>query len=216
MLQLAKVLEWLLGPALPDRPPTKPVVNTIAATRSRPVQRRVAAPAAEVKTPRKRLHQTPIPKEPRQFGEFNRRRPMQGKPPGRRPEFQRDEAYERSSGVGEALSAIDAGVPVVGRAGTGKTRLVRYLRDRPGGERQAIVAPTAIAALNAQAQTIHSFFKLPPLLLDAKALPDGQRFGVLYRRMKRLVIDEISMVRVDLIDAIRWSASISSTPSRRG
>ncbi len=141
---------------------------------------------------------------------------MQGKPPGRRPEFQRDEAYERSSGVGEALSAIDAGVPVVGRAGTGKTRLVRYLRDRPGGERQAIVAPTAIAALNAQAQTIHSFFKLPPLLLDAKALPDGQRFGVLYRRMKRLVIDEISMVRVDLIDAIRWSASISSTPSRRG
>jgi len=107
--------------------------------------------------------------------------------------------------VSEALASIDAGAPVVlivGRAGTGKTRLVRYLRERPGGERQAVVAPTAIAALNAQAQTIHSFFKLPPLLLDAKALPEERGFGVLYRRMKRLVIDEISMVRVDLIDAI--------------
>jgi ATP-dependent DNA helicase PIF1 len=141
----------------------------------------------------------------RQFGEFNRRLPKQGKPTGQRPKFQRDEAYERSPGVSEALTAIDAGSPValvVGRAGTGKTRLVRYLRDRPGGERQAVVAPTAIAALNAQAQTIHSLFKLPPLLLDAKALPEERGSGVLYRRMKRLVIDEISMVRVDLIDAI--------------
>jgi len=143
----------------------------------------------------------------RQFAEFDHRLPAQGKPAdsSRKAKFQRDEQYERSPGVGEALAAIDAGAPVVlvvGRAGTGKTRLVRYLRERPGGKRQAVVAPTAIAALNAQAQTIHSFFKLPPLLLDAKTLPNERRFGVLYRRMKRLVIDEISMVRVDLIDAI--------------
>lgn len=62
-------------------------------------------------------------------------------------------------GEREALAAIDAGEPavmVVGRAGTGKTRLVRYLCGRPGSERQAVVSPTGIAALNAQAQTIHS------------------------------------------------------------
>src|SRR3954449_7328590 len=207
MLQLAKVLEWLLGPTLPDRlerQPTKPGESAPPARRSRPVQPNVISPTAEPKTARKPRHRMPM-LNTRQSGEFNRRLPTQGKPAGRRPEFQPDEQYERSPGVGEALAAIDAGAPivlVVGRAGTGKTRLVHYLRERPGGERQAVVAPTAIAALNAQAQTIHSFFKLPPLLLDAKALPDERRFGVLYRRMKRLVIDEISMVRVDLIDAI--------------
>ena len=209
MRQLAKVLERLLGPILPDEPerqPTKPGKGATPPRRPRPVQRSVATSATEAKAARKSRHRTPMPNT-RHFGEFNHRLPTQGKPAGspRKPKFQRDEAYERSPGVGEALTAIDAGAPVVlvvGRAGTGKTRLVRYLRERPGGERQAVVAPTAIAALNAQAQTIHSFFKLPPLLLDAKALPDERRFGVLYRRMQRLVIDEISMVRVDLIDAI--------------
>src|SRR5215210_590966 len=204
MLKLGKVLEWLLGPTLPEQQPTKPGKSATSSRQSRPVQRSVATPASEPKATREPRYQSPMPNT-RQFGEFNGRLPTQGKPAGRKPKFQRDEQYERSLGVGEALTAIDAGSPValvVGRAGTGKTRLVRYLRDRPGGERQAVVAPTAIAALNAQAQTIHSFFKLPPLLLDAKALPDERGFGVLYRRMKRLVIDEISMVRVDLIDAV--------------
>jgi ATP-dependent DNA helicase PIF1 len=120
-------------------------------------------------------------------------------------QFERDEAYEGSPGVAEAIAAVDAGAPailVVGRAGTGKTRLVQYLKGRPGGELQATVAPTGIAALNAQAQTIHSFFRLEPTVLDAANLSDGGRFGSVYRRMKRLIVDEISMVRADLIDAM--------------
>jgi ATP-dependent DNA helicase PIF1 len=120
-------------------------------------------------------------------------------------EFVRDEAYEASPGVGQALAAVDAKAPVIlltGRAGTGKTRLVHYIKSRPGGETQATVAPTGIAALNAHAQTIHSFFHLDHVVLDARRLSKGGRFGSLYRRMKRLVIDEISMVRADIIDAI--------------
>jgi ATP-dependent DNA helicase PIF1 len=141
----------------------------------------------------------------RRFGDFNASLPTQARPSDGRSGFRRDEAYECSPGVKEALEAIDGGAPAVlisGRAGTGKTTLIRYLRQRPGGERQVIVAPTAVAALNAQAQTIHSFFHLPHLILDPSNLPDGRNFGVLYRRMSRLVVDEISMVRVDLIDAI--------------
>jgi hypothetical protein len=120
-------------------------------------------------------------------------------------DFKPDEAYEASPGVAEALAAVDAGTPavlVVGRAGTGKTRLVHYLRARPGGELQVTVAPTGIAALNAQAQTIHSFFRFEPHVLDAANLSDAGRFSSVYRRMKRLIIDEISMVRADLVDAI--------------
>jgi ATP-dependent exoDNAse (exonuclease V) alpha subunit len=119
--------------------------------------------------------------------------------------FKRDEPYEASPGVAEALGAIDAGTPavlIVGRAGTGKTRLVQYLKARPGGELQASVAPTGIAALNARAQTIHSFFHLEHAVLDARNLARGGKFSSIYRRMKRLVIDEISMVRADAIDAI--------------
>jgi ATP-dependent DNA helicase PIF1 len=120
--------------------------------------------------------------------------------------FKRDHQYESSPGIKEALAAIDEGHPivlVVGRAGTGKTRLVQYLKSRPGGELQATVAPTGVAALNAQAQTIHSFFRFSPDgVIDARNLRQDGNFGVLYRRMNRLVIDEISMVRADLIDAI--------------
>lgn len=119
--------------------------------------------------------------------------------------FKRDEEYESLPGIKEALAAIDGGNPatlVAGRAGTGKTRFVQYLRKRPGGELQATVAPTGVAALNAEAQTIHSFFRFPHTILDAKNLSRDGNFGILYRRMKRLVIDEISMVRADLIDAI--------------
>ena len=108
-------------------------------------------------------------------------------------------------GVSEAFAAIDGGAPaimIVGRAGTGKTRLIHHLKRRPGGEFQATVAPTGIAALQARAQTIHSFFRLEHTVLDARNLDRGGRFGLLYRRMKRLVIDEISMVRADAIDAI--------------
>jgi ATP-dependent exoDNAse (exonuclease V) alpha subunit len=113
--------------------------------------------------------------------------------------------YEASPGVREALAAIDSKRPIVliaGRAGTGKTRLVHYLRDRPGGDKQAVVAPTGVAALNARAQTIHSFFQFPFGVIDARNLKPTRIAGKLLRNMERLVIDEISMVRADILDAI--------------
>jgi len=139
----------------------------------------------------------------KKFAQFNRAA-AKG-PRAAEADFVADEAYEASPGVKQALAAIDARTPAVliaGRAGTGKTRLVQYIKSRPGGELQATVAPTGIAALNAQAQTIHSFFHLEHAVLDARNLSKGGRFGPLYRRMRRLVIDEISMVRADVIDAI--------------
>jgi ATP-dependent DNA helicase PIF1 len=140
----------------------------------------------------------------KKFAHFNRSGTGKPSPPPEKA-FVPDPAYEASPGVKEALAAIDARTPVVliaGRAGTGKTRLVQYIKSRPGGELQATVAPTGIAALNARAQTIHSFFHLEHAVLDARNLSRGGKFSSLYRRMKRLVIDEISMVRADVIDAI--------------
>ncbi len=107
------------------------------------------------------------------------------------------EDYER------ILDLLETGTPVVfvtGNAGTGKTTLIRYLR-RTLNKRMVVVAPTGVAALNIDGVTIHSFFRLPPKIheeRDIRRLADGH----LYQALDLLVIDEISMVRCDLLDSI--------------
>jgi ATP-dependent DNA helicase PIF1 len=96
---------------------------------------------------------------------------------------------------------------VTGRAGTGKSTLLRCLRDMIADE-MVVVAPTGLAAVNVGGQTIHSFFGFPPRLIR----PDDirrSRNGRLMRRLKFLVIDEISMVRSDLMWAIDQSLRVN-------
>ena len=96
---------------------------------------------------------------------------------------------------------------VTGRAGTGKSTLLRVLRDQATDD-MIVVAPTGLAAVNVGGQTIHSFFGLPPRLIR----PDDirrSRNGRVMRKMKHLVIDEVSMVRSDLMWAIDQSLRIN-------
>jgi ATP-dependent exoDNAse (exonuclease V) alpha subunit len=96
---------------------------------------------------------------------------------------------------------------VTGRAGTGKSTLLRAIRDMVA-EEMVVVAPTGLAAVNVGGQTIHSFFGLPPRLIR----PDDirrSRNGRLMRRLKFLVIDEVSMVRSDLMWAIDQSLRVN-------
>lgn len=102
------------------------------------------------------------------------------------------------------INAIDEKAQFIfvsGSAGTGKTTLIKYLMKKFSGS-VAVVAPTGVAALQVGGVTIHSFFKLPPRIVfpetDVKKLADRK----LYSSIKLLVIDEISMVRVDMVDAI--------------
>jgi GTPase SAR1 family protein len=98
---------------------------------------------------------------------------------------------------------------LTGKAGTGKTTFLRKLKDR-SPKRMIVVAPTGIAAINAGGVTIHSFFQLPfaPYIPESKftSAQSPYRFGrekiSIIRSMDLLVIDEISMVRADLLDAI--------------
>lgn len=96
---------------------------------------------------------------------------------------------------------------VTGRAGTGKSTLLKCLKDLLADE-MAIVAPTGLAAVNVGGQTIHSFFGFPPRLIR----PDDirrSRNGRIMRRLKFLVIDEVSMVRSDLMWAIDQSLRVN-------
>ncbi len=92
---------------------------------------------------------------------------------------------------------------VTGRAGTGKSTLLTYFRDHAKKD-VAVLAPTGVAAVNIQGQTIHSFFGFKPdITVDVirKKYRRHSRRG-LYKKLDAIVIDEISMVRADLLDCI--------------
>jgi hypothetical protein len=96
---------------------------------------------------------------------------------------------------------------VTGRAGTGKSSLLRLLKAK--AERNvAVVAPTGLAAVNAGGQTIHSFFKFAPKLINAADIKKSAN-AKLMRSLETLIIDEVSMVRADLMDGIDRSLRIN-------
>jgi ATP-dependent exoDNAse (exonuclease V) alpha subunit len=86
---------------------------------------------------------------------------------------------------------------VTGRAGTGKSTLLRALRDAYA-DRMVVLAPTGLAAINIGGQTIHSFFGFPPRLIQENDIKRS-RNGRVMRKLEFLVIDEASMVRSDLM-----------------
>jgi ATP-dependent DNA helicase PIF1 len=96
---------------------------------------------------------------------------------------------------------------VTGRAGTGKSTLLRALRDILS-ESLVIVAPTGLAAVNVGGQTIHSFFGFPPRLIKPEDIKRS-RNGKVMRTLKFLVIDEVSMVRSDMMWAIDHALRIN-------
>lgn len=89
---------------------------------------------------------------------------------------------------------------ITGPAGTGKSTLLRIFA-KTTAKKVVITAPTGIAALQAGGQTIHSFFLFPPYLFGPGEVKRG-RFKKLYLKIDVLVIDEISMVRADILDRI--------------
>ena len=98
---------------------------------------------------------------------------------------------------------------LTGKAGTGKTTFLHQLREN-SPKRMIVVAPTGVAALNAKGVTIHSFFQLSfaPFLPGIKPSNDFFRFSKekinIIKSLDLLVIDEISMVRADLLDAVDY------------
>lgn len=95
---------------------------------------------------------------------------------------------------------------LTGKAGTGKTTLLQHIRLHTR-KQMAVVAPTGVAAINAGGMTIHSFFQLPfgPLIPDGNAQPErlySDEKNELLANLELLVIDEVSMVRPDVIDQV--------------
>lgn len=113
---------------------------------------------------------------------------------------------ERTQEFEEALQKMKDGkafVFITGRAGTGKSTLLKCFTDEHD-ERIPILAPTGVAALNVGGETIHKFFKIPPAvdMATARMEAESRRKPEIYQKIRTIIIDEISMVRADLFDAM--------------
>ncbi len=104
----------------------------------------------------------------------------------------------------DALEKDERSMFITGRAGTGKSTLLQLFRQTTR-KKTAVLAPTGVAALNVQGQTIHSFFGFPPRIVtpqEASRKVSRKDLQRLYRNLQVLIIDEISMVRADVLDGI--------------
>ena len=111
------------------------------------------------------------------------------------------------------IQKTNRSVFLTGKAGTGKSTFLRYIRTNTK-KKTVVLAPTGIAAVNVGGQTLHSFFKIPfkPLLPDDPDIGNVSRLRKmlrytkekvkLIRELELIIIDEISMVRSDIIDFV--------------
>ena len=107
------------------------------------------------------------------------------------------------------IKDTDVSVFLTGKAGSGKTTFLRKVKEELD-KRMVVVAPTGVAAINAKGVTIHSFFQLPiGIHLPETQVKSERNFFTMSKQKKNilrtldlLIIDEISMVRSDLLDAI--------------
>jgi ATP-dependent exoDNAse (exonuclease V) alpha subunit len=103
--------------------------------------------------------------------------------------------------VFDAIELTMEHIFVTGRAGTGKSTLLNYLAENTS-KQIVICAPTGVAALNVGGQTIHSLFRLPIGVIADHDIQQSEQLRKLLSSIDTLVIDEVSMVNADLMDAM--------------
>ena len=95
---------------------------------------------------------------------------------------------------------------ITGKAGSGKSTLLAYFRSVTK-KNTAVLAPTGVAAIRVKGQTIHSFFGFPPKVIQTRHIKKVRQIELL-QNLETLIIDEISMVRADVFDAIDYSLRV--------
>lgn len=100
----------------------------------------------------------------------------------------------------DLMETSDQPIFITGKAGTGKSTLLSHWRSLTS-KKIAVLAPTGVAALNVKGQTIHSFFRFSPNTTLESVRKTGDK-AELFKNLDAIVIDEVSMVRADLLDCI--------------
>jgi len=129
-----------------------------------------------------------------------------GRDPSRYGMIEINEQFQRALDRLENAEHSNAHVFLTGKAGTGKSTLLNHFRETTE-KKIAVLAPTGVAAVTIHGQTVHSFFGFRPDItveeakrIAARALRDQE--DKLYRNLEAVIIDEVSMLRADVLDCI--------------
>lgn len=122
---------------------------------------------------------------------------------GKAKDWQKIEITEEFQKIFDLLNNSRENIFVTGRAGTGKSTLLEYFRSHTV-KNLVVLAPTGVAAVNVRGQTIHSFFGFHPNITPEKVnkMRNYKTGGSIFTKIETMVIDEISMVRADLLDCV--------------
>jgi len=115
-----------------------------------------------------------------------------------KPKFILTEEFEE---ILRILKNTSDSIFITGKAGTGKSSLLKHFIKKTN-KKYVILAPTGIAALNISGQTIHSFFRFPPKIISTNGIEPDYVRAELFKKLEMVIIDEISMVRADLMEGI--------------
>jgi hypothetical protein len=163
-----------------------------------------SSPEARARTP----WRSPERPASRKVKRAEKRPPAEGRreerPERRRLPKPKPQPIEVNAQLQAAFDAVAAGrqiIFVTGGAGTGKSTFIRELRARFPEKQSIVLAPTGVAALNAGGQTIHSFCRLPFRPVMPQDIRKVDETDVI-KALDLLIVDEISMVRADVLDGI--------------
>ena len=101
----------------------------------------------------------------------------------------------------EILEGTSENLFITGKAGTGKSTFIHIARSK-SKKKIAVLSPTGLSAINVKGQTIHSFFHFPPRLLTEEVIHNFKGNTRVFKAVDVIIIDEVSMVRADMMDAI--------------
>lgn len=124
--------------------------------------------------------------------------PIEQKKEAPKPQFVLTDEFKE---ILDLLKNTNESIFITGKAGTGKSSLLKHFIKNTN-KKLVILAPTGIAALNVSGQTIHSFFRFPPSIITPNKIEPDYVRAELFKNLQMVIIDEISMVRADLMNGI--------------
>ena len=121
-------------------------------------------------------------------------------------DFERNKEFTK---IYEDMENTSYNLFITGKAGTGKSTLLQYFKENTKKD-YVVLAPTGVSAIKIGGETIHSFFQIPPgKIVQKKDIRKCWHNKKVFKKVRTILIDEASMIRADIMDAIDYSLRLN-------